>query len=218
MPEPKAQPSPPSVNLREHWSGIYAVKRPDQVTWYQPLPERSLDLIRRLAPDRAAPIIDVGGGASTLVDHLLELGYHDLTVLDLAGPALQHAQRRLGPRADRVRWVEADILTTSLPPAGFQLWHDRAVFHFLTDPGERRRYVSQLSAALRPGGFVVLGTFALDGPERCSGLPVERHSADSLAAALGAGFGLVEQAREIHHTPSGTDQAYQYAAFHREAA
>ena len=201
-------PDPPDP--KHHWEGVYGARTPTEVSWYQPHAARSLALIRRVAPDPAAPIIDVGGGASTLVDDLLAVGYRDLTVLDLSGAALAAARTRLGPDADRVRWLEADLLDFEFPEAGYAVWHDRAVFHFLTDPGARARYVAQVRRAVRPGGFVLVATFATDGPERCSGLDVERYSPDSLHAEFGAPFQLTASEREEHATPQGAKQTFIY--------
>jgi SAM-dependent methyltransferase len=155
-------------------------------------------------------ILDVGGGASTLVDGLLDAGYRDLTVLDIAPTALHHARLRLGPRADRIKWVEADVLTATFHPASIGLWHDRAVFHFLTNTDDRATYVRQLRHALRPGGYTILATFAEDGPTRCSGLDVVRYSANDLHAVFGAEFRLLDTQRERHRTPAGMDQSFLY--------
>lgn len=159
---------------------------------------------------REAAILDVGGGASTLVDGLLDAGYHDLTVLDIAPTALHQARERLGVRADRVKWVEGDVLTASLLPASIDLWHDRAVFHFLTDAGDRAAYVDQVRRALRPGGFTIIATFAEDGPTRCSGLEVVRYSAEELHTSFGGEFRLVDTQPERHRTPSGVEQSFLY--------
>src|SRR5256885_2574750 len=148
-----------TMDLRSHWEGIYRNKLPTQVSWYQPHARRSLDLIRRLSPPPGGAIIDVGGGASTLIDDLLDAGYHDLTVLDLSAAALAIARRRHGTRADILRWVEADVLNASLPTAGYSVWHDRATFHFLTAPADRARYVTQLRQPVRACGFVLAATF-----------------------------------------------------------
>lgn len=195
-----------------HWDTIYRTKPPHQLSWFQAEPRTSLDLIRRAVPDVNAAIIDVGGGASTLVDRLHSAGYRRLTVLDLSPSALETARGRLGPGADDVTWIEADVLTADLPPGHFDLWHDRAVFHFLTAAADRARYVDQVRTALRPGGHVIVATFADDGPEMCSGLPVRRYAAEDLAAALGTGFELVETRREVHVTPRGTQQPFTWVA------
>jgi SAM-dependent methyltransferase len=196
---------------RQHWEQVYRTRAPEQVSWYQPEARNSLELIRRAGPDCAAAIIDIGGGASTLVDSLVDADYRDVTVLDLAPDALAIARARLGARADSVHWMTADILAAELPAARYDIWHDRAAFHFLTNPDDRARYVAQLRHALSPGGHLVMATFALDGPPRCSGLDVIRYSAESLADELGSGFELVESVREEHRTPSGAIQRFQYS-------
>jgi SAM-dependent methyltransferase len=163
-----------------------------------------------VAPDRDARIVDIGAGASTLVDGLLDGGYHDITVLDLSEAALQVAQTRLGRKGEPVTWQVADVCHADLEPASYDIWHDRAVFHFLTDAADRAAYVAQVRRSLRPGGHVIVATFADDGPERCSGLPVVRYSAAQLHAALGPGFGLVESHREVHVTPARSQQVFTY--------
>jgi SAM-dependent methyltransferase len=201
------------MDARTHWEAIYRAKQPHQLSWFQAEPRTSVDLIRRAVPDVNAAIIDVGGGASTLVDRLLSVGYRRLTILDLAPSALEAARRRLGQGAGDVTWMEADVLTADLPPGHFDLWHDRAVFHFLTAAADRARYVEQVRTALRPGGHVLVATFAADGPTRCSGLPVVRYAAAALAEEFGEGFRLITSAREEHVTPSGVVQAFIYALF-----
>lgn len=205
------------MNNREHWESVYSRKAATEVSWYQAEAERSLDLIRRTTPDLASPIIDVGGGASTLVDGLLDSGYRAVTVLDLAPAALAVARQRLGDRATDVHWIADDVLTATLPSGGFALWHDRAVFHFLTDARDRARYVAQVRRAVRPGGHVVVATFADDGPTRCSGLEVVRYTPDSMHAEFGAAFRLLDSVREDHHTPTGTTQAFVYCLCRVEA-
>ena len=195
---------------RDHWERIYRTKDSTQVSWYQPEPRLSLDLIRRVAPDLDAPILDVGGGASTLVDGLLDAGYRDITVLDLAPAALAVARERLGARADVVTWIAADALTAPLPWSSYAVWHDRAVFHFLSDPQDRVRYVDQTRYAVQPGGHVIVASFGPDGPTRCSGLDVVRYSPDAMHGEFGAGFRLLNSVREDHHTPAGTTQAFVY--------
>lgn len=198
-----------------HWQDVYSRKSPLEVSWYQPEATTSLALIARtgLGPDAA--IIDVGGGASTLVDSLLARGFHDITVLDLAGAALTASRARLGDRARTVTWLEGDITTMTLPLQAYDVWHDRAVFHFLTDPASREAWRQNLLRALRPGGFVVLATFADDGPEKCSGLPVQRYSESGLQAALGDEFRMRESRRETHRTPGGNEQRFVYGLFQR---
>lgn len=198
---------------KAHWEGVYASKREDEVSWYQERPGSSLELIRRCRLAPGARVIDVGGGASRLVDGLLDQGLA-VTVLDLAGAALARTRARLGARAAQADWIEADITAWS-PAAPFDLWHDRAVFHFLTDAADRAAYRERLLAGTRSGSFVVIGTFAQDGPERCSGLPVARYSAGQLAAELGKEFVLVDELNELHATPAGKNQSFQFCRFHR---
>ena len=197
---------------RQHWDNVYTSKAPNQLSWYQPVPATSLSLILAANLNPAAKIIDIGGGVSTLADNLLAQGYRSITVLDLASVALDQSKQRLGPAAKQINWLVADI-TTWQPHARYDLWHDRAVFHFLTDPGDRRAYFTALKNALQPGATVILATFALDGPERCSGLSVQRYSPETLAEELGSEFTLLETAPEDHHTPSGTIQRFVYCRF-----
>lgn len=201
------------MNRNEHWEQVYRAKRPDQVSWFQAEARLSRQLIEQCVPDRAARIVDIGAGASTLVDGLLASGYRNLTVADISPSALALARQRLGDRADAVTWQVADVLTAQFPPAGFDLWHDRAVFHFLTEAPERERYVAQALHAVRGGGHLLLATFAEDGPMRCSGLDVARYSPTGLHAEFAAGCSLVGSHREVHTTPSGTEQAFTYGIF-----
>lgn len=198
------------MDAKAHWEKVYRDKGPDQVSWFQAEARLSQALIAQAAPDRHASILDVGAGASTLVDGLLELGYRRLTVLDLSAAALELTRRRLGAGAAHVTLLEADVLTAALAPAAFDVWHDRAVFHFLTDAAARSRYIAQVRHAVRPGGHVLVATFADDGPLRCSGLDVARYSADALHGVFGADFQLVTSTREDHVTPSGGHQAFVY--------
>ena len=198
------------VEPRVHWDNVYRTKRPDEMSWYQREPSLSLAFIRHAVPDLLASIVDVGGGASTLVDGLLDSGYGNVTVLDVSPIALERARARLGDAASRVHWMTADVLTAPFPNAAFDLWHDRAVFHFLTDDKDRLAYVAQVRRALRPEGHVLIATFADDGPTRCSGLPVARYSADALHAVFGREFQLVDSARERHVTPAGVTQSFVY--------
>ncbi len=197
-----------------HWDAAYASKAPEEVSWFQQRPDASLGLLARAGFGQEASIVDVGGGASRLVDALLEAGHRRLAVLDLSAVALGKARARLGERAALVTWVVGDV-TAWRPPAAFDLWHDRAVFHFLVEAEDRRRYVEVMKAALRPGGQAVLGTFASDGPERCSGLPVARWEPASLAAELGPSFRLLEALHEEHLTPGGKVQRFQFSRFER---
>ncbi len=203
----------PSTSASAHWSAVYRDKAPDAVSWYQRAPGVSLALVRAAALPPGARVIDVGAGASTLVDSLLEGGY-DVTLLDIAHPALEVTRARLGERAASVRFLVADV-TAWRPDATWDLWHDRAVFHFLVEPSARAAYVRALTAATAPGAQVVIGAFAPDGPERCSGLPVRRYSPEALAAELGASFVLVESALEVHVTPWGAEQRFAFARLAR---
>ena len=195
---------------KSHWENVYGRRAIDDVSWYQEHATRSRDLITRLGVGPDDPIIDVGGGASVLVDDLLDVGHRDLTVLDLSAAALAAARTRLGRRADAVRWIEGDATCAPLPAGRYALWHDRAVFHFLTGTEERAAYVRQVLHAVRPGGHVIVATFAEDGPTECSGLPVMRYDAAHLHAEFGASFALLGHEREVHITPGGRDQAFVY--------
>jgi SAM-dependent methyltransferase len=199
---------------RRHWESVYQDRDPTSVSWYQQNPARSLILIEETGIALDDPVIDVGGGASHLVDRLQAIGFADLTVLDVAPAALAHAQQRLGPRARDVRWLDADVLTHDFDRS-YVLWHDRAVFHFLTDATDRARYVGQIESSVIHGGHVIIAGFALDGPEKCSGLPVHRHSSETLAAELGGKFEPVTFQEEAHHTPRGAVQHFLYGRFRR---
>jgi SAM-dependent methyltransferase len=197
------------MQSKEHWEHVYSTKAVDAVSWFQEHAEASLQLIEGAVPLNAA-IVDVGGGASTLVDDLLARGYTNLTVLDISAAALRAAQDRLGSRASLVRWVEADITKVELPPRHYDVWHDRAVFHFLTDAQDRHAYVGALLHAVKPGGHVIVATFAEDGPTQCSGLPVRRYSAEELHSEFGAPFTLMRHDKQSHRTPFGTIQEFTY--------
>ena len=196
-----------------HWQGVYTTKAENEVSWFQDSPDISFELIRSAGLAQGSAIIDVGGGASRLVDKLLEHEF-DLTVLDLSEAALTVARSRLGQKADTVRWIATDV-TTWTSSYVFDLWHDRAAFQFLTEEEDRAAYISRLTQALRPGGYAVIGTFALDGPARCSGLPVMRYDARSLRAVLGDRFDLAETRSDIHQTPWGSKQRFQFSRFVR---
>lgn len=195
---------------KEHWEAVYTTKSTDEVSWFQPHAQLSLDLIKAATADKDAGIIDVGGGASTLVDDLLAEGYRDLTVLDLSAAALHAAQQRLGVQQNMVSWIEADITEVDLPARRYDIWHDRAVFHFLTTQQQRDAYVRTVFNAVKPGGHVIVATFAEDGPLQCSGLPVMRYRADELHDEFGAAFTLLKHQKEEHHTPSGKVQQFVY--------
>jgi SAM-dependent methyltransferase len=198
------------TRAREHWESVYQRKDPSQVSWYRPHLEQSLRFIDGAGLGRDAAIIDVGGGASTLVDDLLERGYQNVTVLDVSAKAIASTRTRLGQRAAGVSWLVADITEVELPPAAYGLWHDRAVFHFLREEAERRRYLAALRGALEPGGHVVLATFGPEGPTRCSGLDVVRYAPADLMKELGDAFEEIESVTELHATPSGAAQQFTY--------
>jgi len=195
---------------KEHWDSVYATRASDHVSWFQAHAQLSLRLIGDTGAGKAARIIDVGGGAATLVDDLLDAGYVHLTVLDISATALACARARLGSRGDDIAWIAGDITETRLPRASFDVWHDRAVFHFLTDAGSRRAYVANALRAVRPGGHVIVSTFADDGPSRCSGLPVMRYRPEELHGEFGAAFELIGHRRENHLTPGGRLQKFVY--------
>lgn len=201
-------------SLQQYWDDVYAAKGPAEVSWYQATPAASLSLIRASSAAPATKIIDIGGGASVLADHLLAEGFSDITVLDISANAIARAQQRLGADAARIHWIVASI-TNWQPETQYGIWHDRAVFHFLTNPADRDTYRQALTCALLPGGSAIIATFAPDGPERCSGLPIERYSPESLAAELGRDFTLVESVTEDHRTPAGAVQRFIYCRFTR---
>jgi ubiquinone/menaquinone biosynthesis C-methylase UbiE len=198
------------MQIKKHWEKVYTSKAANAVSWFQPHAGLSLDLIKGTGVGHDAAIIDVGGGTSTLADDLLANGYTNLTVLDLSAAALAAARSRLGAGAANVRWIEADITKADLPAHQFAVWHDRAVFHFLTSPEDRAAYVQAVFRAVKPGGHVIVATFAEDGPDRCSGLPVMRYSADGLHAEFGESFKLLRHEKEAHHTPAGKVQQFVY--------
>jgi len=197
---------------KEHWEQVYAGKRPDEVSWYQARPGISLELIALSGTPKEGNIIDVGGGASSLADYLLDAGFTGLTVLDISGKAIEYARDRLGDRACLVYWIEADITKIRLDKP-VDLWHDRAVFHFLTEKPDRDKYVDSLRKTLKPAGHLILASFAPDGPEKCSGLPVCRYDAALIKAALGADFELIREVPETHITPWDAGQNFRYFLF-----
>jgi 2-polyprenyl-3-methyl-5-hydroxy-6-metoxy-1,4-benzoquinol methylase len=199
------------MNRKTHWESVYRNRASSTLSWHQEHPRRSLDLIERTALPKDARIIDVGGGDSSLVDDLMTEGYRDITVLDLSRAALNRAKARVGNAASgRVAWLEGDILEVNLPGEAFDVWHDRAVFHFLVAAEQRDAYIEAVEHAVRPGGHVIVATFAEDGPTRCSGLPVNRYSAGQLHGTFGAAFQLVGSERETHRTPAGVNQPFTY--------
>jgi 2-polyprenyl-3-methyl-5-hydroxy-6-metoxy-1,4-benzoquinol methylase len=197
----------------QHWEQVYRSRSTTEVSWYRAHLERSLESIRRIAPSPNAAILDVGAGASTLVDDLLSAGYTRLTVLDIAASALESTRARLGKRATEVNWLVGNVLDFELPAHHFDVWHDRAVFHFLTSASDRQAYVAQMTAALRPGGHVLIATFGPEGPLRCSGLEVVRYDAQSLSKELGKAFRLIDWTLEHHETPAGATQQFLHALF-----
>jgi len=198
------------MQSKDHWEKLYSTKATNAVSWFQEHADLSLRLIRATGVTPDGSIIDVGGGASTLVDDLVAAGFHNVTVLDLSSAALSAARSRLGPRASTVHWLEADITKASLPARAYDVWHDRAVFHFLTAPEDRAEYVRAVLHSVKPGGHVIVATFAEDGPTQCSGLPVMRYSADELHSEFGERFSLLTHDKEAHHTPFGTVQQFVY--------
>ena len=198
------------MDPRDHWEKIYKSKAPDAVSWYRPHLETSLALIQRVGTGPAGRIIDVGGGESTLVDDLLAHGFSDVTVLDISSTAIDVSKKRLGEASTGVHWIVADVTQALLPPARYDIWHDRAVFHFLGSEDERTAYVRNVAHAVSPGGHVIVSTFGPEGPEKCSGLDVVRYDSDSLHGQFGSRFRLIESSKEIHRTPFGTDQQFLY--------
>jgi SAM-dependent methyltransferase len=198
------------MNVETHWETVFSTKAPDTVSWYRPHLEVSLDLIERRTPERSASIIDVGAGESTLVDDLLGRGYQQLTVLDVSTTAIEATKQRLGRSAEFVHWMLGDITQISLPPQSFDVWHDRAVFHFLTDLKQREAYVRSVLNAVRPGGHVIVSTFGPEGPTKCSGLEVMRYDAEALHREFGGRFRIEEHAEELHRTPWGATQQFVY--------
>jgi len=198
------------MQSREHWERVYTTKSATGVSWYQEHAEQSLRLIHQTGVPVDGAILDVGGGASTLVDDLQREGWTRVSVLDLSAAAMSAARARLGERAAAVRWIEGDILKVSLPEHAYDIWHDRAVFHFLTSEADRRAYVAQVMRSVKPQGHVIVATFAEDGPTQCSGLPVMRYSPAELHGQFGSSFSLLKQEREEHHTPGGVVQKFIY--------
>jgi SAM-dependent methyltransferase len=203
-----------TVTKQAHWQNVYQTRDERDVSWFEESPAISLELIQATGVGADEPIIDIGGGASRLVDALVRKGFRSITVLDLSEKALAASRQRLGAPAAQIGWIVADV-TTWQPTQTFDVWHDRAAFHFLTEPAERAAYAARVQKAVRPGGHVVIGTFAPDGPERCSGLPIARHDAASIGEALGQSFKFVETRRHDHKTPSSIIQRFQFSRFQR---
>ncbi len=198
---------------REHWETVYSTKSANAVSWFQEHADLSLRLIRATGMTADRSIIDVGGGASTLVDDLLASGFTNVTVLDLSAAALRAARLRLSSRASAVHWVEADITQVRLPAHAYDVWHDRAVFHFLTTAAARTAYVDNMRRSVKPDGHVIIATFGPEGPQSCSGLPICRYDATTLSGELGDDFTLAESLFEVHHTPGGASQQFLYCRF-----
>lgn len=198
------------IDEKHHWENVYETKAADAVSWYQPHLAKSLELILKAEANRAAQIIDVGGGESTLVDDLLAAGYRNVSVLDISEKAIDVCKDRLGEKSSSVTWHAANILQAELPEKFYAVWHDRAVFHFLTSEEQRIEYVRQVAQAVKTGGHVIVATFGPQGPEKCSGLTTMRYDADTLHDQFGTKFRLVESATELHNTPFGTTQQFLY--------
>ncbi|WP_082079993.1 class I SAM-dependent methyltransferase [Cupriavidus basilensis] len=202
---------------RSHWEDVYQHKTADQVSWYAPHLQTSLAYIQAASSSPTSSILDIGGGESTLVDDLLDSGYASIAVNDISEKALAVCRERLGSRASRVHWLEGDVLEMDLPVNQFDVWHDRAVFHFLTEPSQRARYVEQVMHALKEGGWAIVGSFGANGPTQCSGLPVQRYTAESLHSQFGDAFELMEHKSEHHLTPWGSSQEFVYCLCRKRA-
>lgn len=198
------------MSTQQHWESVYGTKAPDQVSWFRPHLETSLAFIERAAHGKETRIIDVGGGESTLVDDLLARGYGNITVLDISRTAIEVTKKRLGERSGCVAWITADATRADLPANTYDVWHDRAVFHFLTNPDDRGAYIERVRKSVKPGGHVIIGTFGPEGPAKCSGLDVERYDAESLHGEFGGRFRLIDSVKELHQTPFGTTQQFLY--------
>ncbi len=199
-----------NMDEKEHWENFYKTKSPDAVSWFQEHSDRSLQIIAKVEPNLSAGIIDIGGGASRLVDDLMERGYSNLSVLDISLAALEVAMNRLGAKSSNVNWIEQDVTQLVLAKHSIDVWHDRAVFHFLTRKDDRKKYVDNVLNAVKPGGHVIISTFSLDGPEECSGLIVQRYDENSLHGEFGQPFSLLGHEKETHQTPFGTQQQFVY--------
>lgn len=198
------------MDRKQYWEQVYTTKASNSVSWFQEHADQSVRLINHTGIAKNAAIVDVGGGASNLIDDLMHEGYSDLTVLDLSAAALEVAKLRIGSHTNLVNWLVGDITKVEFPENRFDVWHDRAVFHFLTDPVDRKAYVEQVMHAVRPNGHVIIATFSENGPEKCSGLPVMRYKPETLHAEFGEAFLLVNHEKELHHTPFGTVQQFIY--------
>lgn len=203
------------MDLHSHWQNVYQSKAVDDVSWYQAKPSLSLDLIDSTRLDHSATLIDVGAGASLLLDNLLERGYKNISLLDISEEALAVSRQRIGAQAENLTWLVGDITTIALPENAYSLWHDRAVFHFLGEESQRQAYLAQVKKSLKQGGFLLMATFAEDGPEQCSGLTVSRYTAESLQAFFGDDFQLMQTQHESHITPWQSEQRFVYCLFKR---
>jgi SAM-dependent methyltransferase len=210
MSEESTTPDLVEESDRAHWEGRYSTKAPETVSWYEPHPQHSLDLVQATGLGHEARILDVGGGASSLAARLLDIGYTDLTVADISPAALVHARAKLGSDAERIVWVEADVRSHEFGRS-YDLWHDRAVFHFMVSTADRESYLNVLRHTLRPGGHLIIATFGPKGPTECSGLPVQRYAVEDLVGVLGVDFTLASSNLATHHTPSGVSQQFLYA-------
>jgi 2-polyprenyl-3-methyl-5-hydroxy-6-metoxy-1,4-benzoquinol methylase len=198
------------MNRDRHWENVYKTKSPEEMSWYEPHLATSLEWILEAAPSHSSSIIDVGGGASTLADDLHARGFRSLTVLDISPTAIARSQERLGTAAGDINWIIGDVTHCSLPDAAFDIWHDRAVFHFLTEQEEKASYVKQLANSMKPSGQVIIATFSINGPRSCSGLTVSRYDTPSLQKEFGADFKIVKSETITHQTPSGAVQEFLY--------
>lgn len=203
------------MSRKDHWEGVYKEKTSLKVSWYQKKPVISVSLIQNLPLEKDEHIIDVGGGASTLVDHLIEEGFKNITVLDLSSNALSHAKQRMGSTADTINWKVEDVTNFS-PEYNYSLWHDRAVFHFLTETNDREKYKKVLASSVREGGYVIIAAFTVGGPTKCSGLDIVQYDAEKLKNELGPTFKLVDETSEIHITPAGKEQSFGYYVFNKK--
>jgi 2-polyprenyl-3-methyl-5-hydroxy-6-metoxy-1,4-benzoquinol methylase len=201
------------MDTKSHWERLYGTKAPTEVSWFRPHLETSLALIERFARDHSASIIDVGCGESTLVDDLIGVGYLNVTVMDISRTAIEHSKKRVGSVSSNTVWLVADVTNAELPGHAYDVWHDRAVFHFLTEPEQRLAYIGQVAKSVKHGGLVIIATFGPEGPVKCSGLDAVRYDVDSLQAEFGPRFRLIESMTELHHTPFGTTQQFLYCCF-----
>lgn len=203
-----------NVRSKKHWETVYRQKTVEQTSWHQSIPQMSLSMVAKAAESLDIPIIDIGGGASLLADHLLDHGYSDVTILDISGAALQQAQARLGDRSDQLNWIEEDV-TRFRPARRYGLWHDRAAFHFLTEAGDQQRYASVLKDALESGGQAIIATFSPSGPKKCSGLDIVQYDTLKIESILGPAFRLLETQENLHVTPGGREQWFNFFRFLR---